>query len=58
MNYNEEEGNAYRNCGECQCFSCANREFDISDNIECNRCDNGCADIPMKDCKSFILSRD
>ena len=42
------------NCGECKCFSCKHREREISGSYaDCNRCEMGCEDKPITECKEF-----
>ena len=61
--YHENEDRSCKNCGDCQCLSCAFRESAISRNytesdIVCNRCDCECEDIPMEGCKDYLYTDD
>lgn len=61
--YNEDEDRSCKNCGDCQCLSCAFRESAISSNypehdIVCDRCDCGCEDVPMEGCKNYLYTDD
>lgn len=56
--YDENEDMSCKNCGDCQCLSCAFRESTISQNftksnVVCDRCDCGCEDVPMEGCKDY-----
>lgn len=52
-NMKEEEENTCVNCGECKCITCELREISVSGYPDCNRCDFGCEDIPVKNCEDY-----
>lgn len=55
MKSDDKFDNASDACGECQCLSCELREYSLCHSYtECNRCENGCNNIPIFNCDEIV----